>query len=244
SAATPDATLQSASDATREAELLASEPRNLLVLAFLNVFQRASWIFKTESVIIPRFLDVIAGSGLMRGWLPMLNRIGQSFPPLLMADRLRRAPLKKKLLLITAIAMGFCMLSLAGLWLALGERTRNWLPFAFLGIYVSFFVTNGFNQILQGTLSGKLIRPNRRGKLMATAGLIGSVVSITLAWYLLRRWLQAGLTFPDGGYVMIFGFAGCGFIIAGLLSFALLEPADRPSDMPNRRRGHALRGAW
>lgn len=228
----------------RDEEILANEPRNLLVLAFLNVFQRAAWIFKTESVIIPRFLDVIAGSGAMRGWLPILNRVGQSFPPLLMADRLRQAPLKRKPLLITATAMGLCMLSLAGLWLALGETTRPWLPFVFLGIYVAFFVTNGFNQIIQGTLSGKLIRADRRGKLLATAGLIGSVLSVSLAWYLLQQWMQAGRMFPHGGYVMIFGFAGCGFVIAGLLSFALREPVDDPSSAPARGSKHALRDAW
>ena len=233
-----------AARSSREEEILNSEPRNLLALAFLNVFQRASWIFKTESVLIPRFVDAIAGSGAIRGWLPFLNRAGQSLPPLFMADRLRRSPMKRRPLLITATAMGCCMLSLAGLWLALGETTRSWLPFVFLAIYVSFFVTNGFNQILQGTLSGKLIRPDRRGKLLATAGLIGSVVSITLAWFLLQRWLKNDLTFPDGGYVMIFGFAGCGFIIAGLLSFALNEPPDEPADKPVRSPKHALKEAW
>jgi MFS family permease len=228
----------------RAAAIVATEPRNLFVLAMLNVCQRASWVFKTESVIIPRFLDVIAGSGAMRGWLPILNRAGQSLPPLFLADKLRQAPLKKSPLVFTATAMGVAMLSLAGLWLALGETTRPWLPYAFLGIYVSFFVANGFNQLIQGTLSGKLIRPDRRGKLLAIAGLVGAGVSTTLAWFLMQGWLQDGRTFPAGGYVMIFGFAGCGFILAGLLSFALKEPPDEPSDTPARNPKHALKEAW
>lgn len=228
----------------REEGILASEPRNLLVLAFLNVAQRASWIFKTESVLIPRFLDVIAGSGAMRGLLPMLNRTGQSLPPLLLADRLRRAPLKRWPLLISSTLMGVCMLSLAALWLALGETTRPWLPLVFLGIYVSFFVMNGFNQLSQGTLSGKLIRAHRRGRLLAIAGLTGSVVSTTLAWFVLQRWLGDGLKFPAGGYVMIFGFAGCGFIVAGLLSFALREPRDEPPAAASRSPKQALGEAW
>jgi MFS family permease len=228
----------------RAAAILAREPRNLISLAILNVIQRASWVFKTESVIIPRFLDVIAGSGAMRGWLPILNRAGQSLPPLFLADKLRQAPLKRKPLIFTATAMGVSMLSLAGLWLALGETTRPWLPYAFLGIYVSFFVANGFNQLIQGTLSGKLIRAHRRGRLLAIAGLVGAAVSSTLAWFLMQRWLQNGLTFPAGGYVMIFGFAGCGFIIAGLMSFALKEPPDDPSALPPRNPKRALKEAW
>lgn len=234
-----------ADSSTREQEILSSEPRNLLVLIFLNVFQRASWIFKTESVLIPRFLDVIAeNSGLIRGWLPILNRAGQSLPPLLMADRMRQAPLKKKPLLITATLMGVCMLSLSGVWLTLGEKTTSWLPYVFLGIYVSFFVTNGFNLILQGTLSGKLIRPDRRGKLLASAGIIGSIVSITLAWNLMRPWLENGRSFPNGGYVTIFGFAGCGFICAALVCLALKEPRDEPTDAPVRSPKQTLIEAW
>ncbi|MGH7200277.1 MAG: hypothetical protein ACREJB_06705, partial [Planctomycetaceae bacterium] len=57
------------------------EPRNLAVLCLYQILLRVAWIFKTESVIMPAFLDLIAGAGWVRGCLPALNHIGQSLPP-------------------------------------------------------------------------------------------------------------------------------------------------------------------
>jgi MFS family permease len=233
---------------TDDDQVVANEPRNLLVLAIYHVTLRFSWIFKTESVIIPRFLDVIDGSGLMRGWLPMLNRVGQSLPPLLMADRLRQKPQKRTSMLITSSLMGVCMLSLAAIWWALGEPVNRpgpgWMPVVFLTIYVLFFVVSGLNQLALGTLQGKLIRANRRGKLMAVSGIIGSVISVTLAWFLLQAWLKPPTTLPGGGYVLIFGFAGVGFIAAGLLTPLLKEHRDNHRDRPNRKALQAVKDAW
>jgi hypothetical protein len=49
----------------------------LALLVHQSLF-RVAWIFKTESVIMPAFLDSISESGLIRGALPLLNRTGQS----------------------------------------------------------------------------------------------------------------------------------------------------------------------
>ena len=45
----------------------AAASRNFLLLALHQVVIRVGWIFKTESVIIPAFLDSIAGPGWVRG---------------------------------------------------------------------------------------------------------------------------------------------------------------------------------
>jgi hypothetical protein len=228
-------------------QLVASEPRNLLVLALYNITLRFSWIFKTESVLMPRFLDVIDGSGFVRGWLPVFNRAGQSIAPMLMADRLRRTPLKRRSLHKTSTLMGVCFVGLAALWYWIGEpvggASPRWMAPAFLAIYVLFFVVSGLNQLVLGTISGKLIRVDRRGRLMAVGGMLGSVVSIALAWFLLQRWLEPPMQLPDSGYVLIFGFAGAGFILAGLLTLPLREPPDDESDRPARSAKHAVKEA-
>ncbi|MHC4877223.1 MAG: MFS transporter [Planctomycetota bacterium] len=234
---------------SRDETLVRDEPRNLLVLAFYNVVLRASWIFKTESVIMPRFLDLIDGSGFVRGWLPLLNRTGQSVPPLLLADRLRRKPLKRKSMRLTSTLMGVCFLGLASAWSLIGEpMTGNapvWIAPAFLLVYVTFFIVSGLNQLALGTLTGKLIRPDRRGRLLGLAGIVGSILSVTLAWFLLARWLAPPTTLPGGGYVLIFGFAGTGFVLAGLLTLPLREPLDTPDPaMPHRSMATAFRDAW
>ena len=102
-----------------------------------QVCLRIGWIFKTETVIMPAFLDAIAGAGWLRGFLPVLNRLGQSVPPLLFADRLQHMSQKKWALTNTALLMAVPFLILSPLWLGLGRlgvsRTgRWWLPVVFL----------------------------------------------------------------------------------------------------------------
>jgi len=238
----------SSADQAREDEVVADEPRNLIVLAMFNVTLRFSWIFKTESVLIPRFMDVIDGSGFVRGFLPVLNRFGQSVPPLLLADRLRRAPLKRRVLQATSTLMGTCFLFLAGLWYWLGEPVNGgapaWMPLAFLTIYVVFFFVSGMNQLALGTIQGKLIRADRRGRLLAVSGVAGSLISITLAWFLLQRWLEPPMQLPGSGYVLIFGFAGAGFVLASLLTFPMREPADNECPSTARSAKQAVTDAW
>lgn len=232
----------------RQEQINADEPRNLLNLAAFNVVLRFSWIFKTESVLIPRFLDFISGSGFVRGWLPIISRSAQSIVPLILADRLRRQPLKKHSLLISSTLMGVCFLTLALVWLLLDEPVEGaapaWMAPTFLAIYAAFFVVSGMNQLGLGTIQGKLIRPNRRGRLLAVSGITGSVVSITLAWFVLQRWLEPPMRLPTGGFVLIFGFAGLGFVLAGLLSLPLREPRDAESDRPSRSIRQAFTDAW
>ena len=238
----------SSTDQPRDTQVVADEPRNLIVLAAFNVTLRFSWIFKTESVLIPRFMDVIDGSGFVRGFLPVFNRFGQSVVPLFLADRLRRVPLKRRVLQATSTLMGACFVSLAALWYWLGEPVNggapSWLPIAFLTIYVIFFFVSGMNQLALGTIQGKLIRANRRGRLLAVSGVTGSVVSITLAWFLLQRWLEHPLQLPDGGYVLIFGFAGVGFVLASLLTLPVREPADNECPSTARSAKQAVTDAW
>ena len=54
------------------------------------------------------------------------------------------------------------------------------MPLAFLALYVLFFSITGLNQIVQGTLHGKLVRAERRGRLMWLGGSIGSGLAIAV----------------------------------------------------------------
>ena len=89
------------------------EPRNIAALALNAVLIRIGWIFKTESVIIPAFVDSVAGAGWLRGLLPILNRLGQSVPPFLLSRRLKITPLKKRAMLLATVGMALPFLALA-----------------------------------------------------------------------------------------------------------------------------------
>lgn len=213
-----------------------SESRNLLVLALQQILVRIGWIFKTESVIMPAFVDTIAGPGWVRGFLPILNRIGQSIPPLLFAETLRSTPLKRGSLGLAAVGMGVPFLILAGLLQIPNAVGSIWFPVVFLMLYLFFFSMTGVNQLVFGTLTGKLIAPNRRGRLMAISGIVGVILAITSAWNLLPGWLEQGPV----GFSRIFVFVGVFFVVAGGASLFLDE---RPDNFERGRKVAPFRDA-
>ena len=193
--------------------------RNFLLVSLYQVILRIGWIFKTESIIMPAVLDVIGGAGWLRGCLPMLNRFGQSIPPLLVSDIVRNSPRKKNGLSMTTLLMGACFLTLALIWAVTGGQKSWWLPAVFLLIYGIFFSATGMNQLFLNTISGKLIKFDFRGRLALVSTVIGSTLAVISAWYLLRIWLGGASSATDGGtanFTMIFAFTGCAFCIGGI----------------------------
>ena len=217
-----------------------SEPphhaHNFRLAVLYMVFMRTGWIFKTESIIMPAVLDVIGGAGWLRGCLPMLNRLGQSLPPMLTSDLVRGARLKKLGLFSTTLTMGACFLMLAAIW-AMTEGAKSWwLPVVFLSIYAVFFTATGINMMILNTISGKLIRVDRRGRLSLFGTVIGATVAVGCGWYFLNRWLVdgAGTGGPRANFEMIFFFTGMTFLGAALVGLFLKEA---PDENQTQRRG-------
>ncbi|MCC9605370.1 MFS transporter [Blastopirellula sp. JC732] len=212
-----------------------SETRNFFLLAFSQVVLRCGWIFKTESIIIPAVLDLIAGPGWIRGLLPILNRIGQSLPPLFYARTLKSMPQKKWSLCGTTLAMGICFSTLALCFVPPVRDAINgwypdsavwpsaWLTVAFLVCYFFFFAATGLNQVGFGTVQGKLVRVTKRGRLMLVANFVGAIAAIGLAAWLLPKWLSN----DDAQVHWIFGFAGGAFLLSAGISALLKERHDK-----------------
>lgn len=225
----------------RRAEIESHTGRNLIVLAAYQVVLRVGWIFKTESVIMPAFMDAIAGPGWLRGFLPVLNRAGQSIPPLLYADRLRHTRLKKRALLTTSVSMAAPFLLLAVIWMSLDQQRQWWLPPLFLLLYFVFFSMNGLNQLTFNTIQGKLIPPYRRGRLLGVGGVLGAIFAVTAALLLLRPWMAL----PDNaGFGPVFLFNGSAFAAAGLLILGCAEPADESDGGPAGSIRQKFSAAW
>ena len=225
----------------RAEELERSEPRNILVLAAHEVLVRVAWIFKTESVIMPAVVDAISGAGWIRGCLPVLNRIGQSIAPMLLAERLRDSRLKHRSLLATSLLMAVPFYVFALLWRLVPDKRQPWLVAVFLVIYVLFFACVGLHQLASGTVQGKLIRVDRRGRLLSLSGIVGSSCAILAAWLLMIPWLSQ----PDGaGYVWIFTFTASGFFVAAFVTLLIAEPPDHNVHTPHRTLRDHARLAW
>jgi hypothetical protein len=206
---------------------------NFWVLTVFQVVTRIGWIFKTESIIVPAVLDLLGGAAWLRGCLPMLNRLGQSVPPMLAARRVNVAPRKKTGLFLFTLGMAVTILLLGGMWLvpsiaraADGKQVTSWAPATFLVLYGLFFACTGLHQLLFQTLQGKLVHAMRRGRLLSVSNLLGSIAAIAAAWWLLPPWLAG----ESPRVEWVFGFAGFCFVGAAASALLLAEPPDDYDD--------------
>ena len=212
----------------------AREGRNTLWIIVYQVLVRVGWVFKTETVIIPAVLDAVIDSGTLRGLLPVLNRGGQSLPPLLFAGSLARMRRKWPAAVVTTAVLAACFGLLAVLWGPLDATRPDLLVVVFLVLYGLFAAVNGLNQLVLATLQGKLIAAGNRGRAMVLSVTIGSVAAITASFWLLGPWLSQADGFPK-----IFAATAVFFALAAFIPPLLDEPAD---DVPPRV--HPARSHW
>ncbi len=227
---------------TRERRIAQLEPRNLRLMVWQMVAMRTGWIFKTESVIIPAFLDMLtAGAGWVRGFLPVLGRLGQTLAPFLYARRLKLLPQKKWACWTFSLGLSLPFFVLAGLAATVDlSAPPVWLAVAFLALYGVFFCFTGLWTSAQGTLQGKLIRPHRRGKLLANAAVGGTLSASLAAFLLMSYWLAL----PDGqGYAWIFLMTAVCMVLSGVPILFVHEPPDDYREPPGRWH-HIWRDAW
>ncbi|MFM9060032.1 MAG: MFS transporter [Planctomycetaceae bacterium] len=199
----------------------ARQARNTFWLECHQIVLRVGWIFKTETIIMPAVLDAVVDSGVLRGLLPVLNRGGQSLPPLFFAGRLARQPVKKWALVRTSLAMAACFAVLAAAWGPLEASRPDLLAALFLVLYALFSMTNGLNQLVGAALQGKLVPPGHRGRALVVSVTIGSAAAIAAALFLLGPWLGT-----PGGFVRIFATTAVFFALAACIPPLLDEPPD------------------
>src|SRR5688572_28982348 len=198
------------------------EWRNFWLLIGYQVLLRTGWIFKTESSIMPHAADALDPTGLARGWLPLLNRFGQSVPPVLAARRIKNLRKKKRAFIGTTAAMTLCFLGLTSLWLVPGLARHPLAAVIFLALYALFFAAIGVNNLAYNTIQGKLIRPTWRGRLLMIADFVGASSAVICAMTLLFQWLHE----DHADYAAIFGFTTLLFAAASVMSWFLKEQPD------------------
>lgn len=221
-------------EAARHADAPAHETRNLLTLALHQIVLRVGWTFKTESIIVPAFLDTVAQAGWLRGCLPLVRNLGQSLPPLLAAGTLKHIPLKKWALATFAFLIGVPYLILAGMWLSITGKSPAWMAAPFMLLYFAFFVFYGLYQLSFGTVQGKLIRATRRGQLLWGATFLGLFPTLAFCGWLMPGWLRT----PVPGYGYLFLFVGGSFVLSAGIVSLLAEPAGDGTSPRPRRMGN------
>lgn len=199
------------------------ERRNLVIFGLNQILMRLGWMFKAESVVIPAFIDTYTASGTIRGLLPLILRIGQSLPQFLVAQRVARMPTKQGFFILTGFGFTLPWCILSGI-LSLTHWSANAVIAVFLGLCTLFWLMVGCNHLASGTLQGKLISPEKRGRLLAYSNIIGCTLAIGLAVSIMPRWLSES----DPHYGLIFGATATFFGLAAGVSFGFREHPSRP----------------
>lgn len=221
------------------AETHPAERRNFLLMVTYQILMRTGWIFKTESSIMPAVIDSLGGTGWMRGALPLLNRFGQSVPPMLLARHIKGLAQKKWAFVGTTTSMVAMFLAITSIWLIPGLKDSPYARYIYLAIYALFFAAIGVNQLAYNTLQGKLIRVRSRGRLLMIADTIGAATAIACALLLLPRWLHE----DHADFAWIFGFSTGLFAAASIIAWMLVESPDS-AEQREEKREPVFAAAW
>lgn len=219
----------------------AAEPQvqrhNFLIMALYQISLRCGWIFKTESIVMPAFLDALGVSAWVRGFLPLFNRFGQSVPPMLLASTVAGTKQKKSIVMSTMLLFSVSFFAIGFLWNLYAQE--SWMPALFLLIYAFFFMVVGVHNLAARSVQGKLIRANRRGRLMLAGNVGGAIASVALAYFLFPKWLPT-----DGphDFFGMFAFAAVMFMVSAFIALLVIEPAD-PRAKPTQRISKAIQDA-
>ncbi len=158
------------------------------------------WVFKTESVIVPAFLDTLSKSDVLRGLLPVSFRLVQSLAQFFLAQRVSQSPFKQPLFTTSVFGMTLSWLVIA-IVAGSGRLPSSVIVVLFLALYTFQCFNFGCNRLVAGTLQGKLIPAEKRGLLLTHGNAIGSILAIAVACRFMYEWLGG----ETPSYAAVFG---------------------------------------
>ena len=198
---------------------------NFATFSANQILMRMGWVFKTESVIVPAFLDTLSKSDVLRGLLPVSFRLVQSLAQFFLAQRVSQTPFKQPLFTTSVFAMMLPWLFIA--ILAGGGRLPSSVAVVlFLAPYTFQCFAFGCNRLVAGTLQGKLIPPEKRGMLLARGNAIGSILAIAVACRFMYDWLGG----DTPRYAAVFAGSAVCYGIAAIVSFYFVESPSPPQE--------------
>lgn len=140
--------------------------------------------FISFTVVMPVFVRAIGGSNVAVGLIPIFWTFGFNFPQILVANYSSRFPLKKVLLLKTALGQRLPWLLLSVLSYFVMERVSS-----STGLIIFFFcfilaaLAGSINLPGWFDLIAKLTPVKLRGRLFASRVILGAVLGILGGWY-------------------------------------------------------------
>ncbi len=211
--------------------------RNFWAWVGYQFFFRIGWQFKMEATLMAGLISFVApGSPIVMGLFTAINTVGRNLSPLLASPAVDRFRYKRTALLLFWFVTVACWIALTAFLWTPAAANRNLTLWVFGFCYTLFFLVLGANSVAQGTLLGKIIPANYRGRAMAYGmGLSGviNVGAILIVYGIIR-----GGGFPEPrSYALAFTFTCAFFIMAGLALLFVREAPGEPA-----YRGFALSG--
>ena len=173
---------------------------------------------------MPGFVHALGGSGVIRGFLPLISRFGRSFPQFIAAHRVNRLRHKWPALFIASLVMAIAWGFLSSVIFLFSDVGPRLMLVTFFLAYTVHWIANGNAMLFAGVIQGKLIPADRRGRLLAASNTTGCFLAIVAVYFLLERWLARG----NNGYGMIFGMTSLLFFVSAFSVPALKERPDPP----------------
>ncbi len=201
------------------------ETLNFATFAANQILMRMGWVFKTESVIVPAFLDTLSKSDLLRGFLPVCFRLVQSLAQIFLAQRVAQSPFKQPLFTTSVFGMTLSWLVIA-IAAGVGQLPSSVTVAIFLAVYTLQCFAFGCNRLVAGTLQGKIIRAEERGLLLTRGNAFGSILAIAVACRFMYEWL--GGETPN--YAAVFGGSAVCYGVGAIVSLYFVEPPSPPQN--------------
>lgn len=139
--------------------------------------------FVSLQTVLPVFVKKMGGSNVAVGLIPVLWTIGFNFPQILIVNYAQRAPLKKKLMLKTALAqrIPWLLLAIASYFLVT-EEGSDISQILFFVLFTLAAVGGSINLPVWFDLIAKITPVHMRGRLFAVRSIAGSILGILGGW--------------------------------------------------------------
>ena len=202
--------------------------RNFVGFVCYFVLLRVGWVFKTESVLMPAVLTALGAGPTVRGLLPVLARLGNSIPQVLLAQRMQTVRRIRPLLAVTSGLRALPWAVLATVLLLDLPVPAAGRIVLFLTCYGLFWITNGMGMLCLNALQGKLVAPDWRGRLLAVANPTSTVFSVVALLVVLRPTLSTET--GGGGFGVAFAVTVVLFLTTAVACLSFREePAPAPA---------------
>src|SRR5688572_1037489 len=211
--------------------------RNFWAWVAYQFFFRIGWQFKMEATLMAGLISFVApGSPVVMGLFTAINTVGRNLSPLIASPAVDRFRHKRAALLLFWVITVACWIALTIFLWSPAASNRNLTLWVFGICYTLFFLFIGATSVAQGTLLGKIIPANFRGRALAYGmGLSGviNVGAILIVYGIIRN---GGFPEPRS-YALAFTLTCVFFIMAGLALLFVREIPGEPA-----YRGFALAG--